>query len=81
MPRTLQYIKYITVDIQLPVRDSTNYNAGFFLYPPQNLANLLPQLDPVGLNLLQEMLQLQPDLRISARDALQHQWFADYQTY
>lgn len=58
-----------------------NYNAGFFLYPPQNLANLFPQLDPVGLNLLQEMLQLQPDRRISARDALHHQWFADYQMY
>jgi len=58
-----------------------NYNAGFYLYPPQNLATILPQLDPVGRDLLQQLLQPQPEARVSARDALRHPWFAEYQYY
>lgn len=46
-------------------------------YPPQDLRQILPMVDPLGLDLLQRMLQMQPNMRVSARDALQHSWFAD----
>ena len=36
-----------------------------------------PQIDPQGIDLLQRMLQLRPELRIGATEALQHPWFAD----
>jgi len=49
----------------------------FQVYPTQDLRMILPQIDPVGLNLLSSMLQLRPDMRISAADALRHAWFAD----
>lgn len=38
---------------------------------------ILPQIDQQGLDLLQRMLQLRPELRISAKDALTHPWFND----
>jgi negative regulator of the PHO system len=41
-------------------------------FPPQDLRALLPMLGPSGLDLLARMLQYQPQLRISARDATSH---------
>ncbi|OAA54424.1 negative regulator of the PHO system [Cordyceps fumosorosea ARSEF 2679] len=49
----------------------------FQMYATQDLRNLLPAIDPTGIDLLQRMLQLRPELRISAHDALQHPWFND----
>ena len=53
------------------------YKPTFPVYPTQDLRMILPQIDTQGLNLLSSMLQLRPDLRISAADALRHQWFHD----
>lgn len=58
-----------------------NYNTGFPIYPPQDLTLALPQLDHVGHDLLRQILQVRPESRISARDALLHPWFTDYQYY
>jgi negative regulator of PHO system len=49
----------------------------FQVYPTQDLRMILPQIDAVGLNLLSSMLQLRPEMRISAADSLRHAWFAD----
>ncbi len=45
--------------------------------PHKTFAEILPQIDPTGIDLLQRMLQLRPELRISAHDALKHPWFSD----
>ncbi|KAK3217826.1 hypothetical protein Dsin_011796 [Dipteronia sinensis] len=43
--------------------------------PPKDLATFVPNLDPVGVNLLSKMLCTDPSRRIIARDALEHQYF------
>lgn len=58
-----------------------NYSTNFYVYPPQDLRQIIPQLDNVGHDLLAKLLQMNPDVRITARDALQHPWFAEYNGY
>ncbi|RDA93352.1 hypothetical protein CP533_0333 [Ophiocordyceps camponoti-saundersi (nom. inval.)] len=53
------------------------YKPTFQMYATQDLRNILPAIDPTGIDLLQRMLQLRPELRISAHEALQHPWFSD----
>ncbi|KAK3940392.1 kinase-like domain-containing protein [Diplogelasinospora grovesii] len=56
------------------------YKTTWQTYLTQPLASILPQIDPTGIDLLQRMLQLRPELRISAHDALLHPWFHDLMT-
>ncbi|OJZ80093.1 hypothetical protein ASPFODRAFT_65951 [Aspergillus luchuensis CBS 106.47] len=53
----------------------SNYRTCFPLCSPQGLQYLIPQIDPSGIDLLEQMLQLRPEAHISASDALQHPWF------
>ncbi|KFY58031.1 hypothetical protein V496_06262 [Pseudogymnoascus sp. VKM F-4515 (FW-2607)] len=55
----------------------SEYKPNLQVFNTQDLRAILPQIDPSGIDLLQRMLQLRPELRVSAHDALQHPWFAD----
>jgi len=53
------------------------YKPNFTVYVTQDLRHILPQMDPLALQLLMSMLVLRPDGRVSAADALQHPYFND----
>ena len=53
------------------------YKTSFHIYATQNLGSILPQVDSLGLDLLSRMLQLRPEMRVSAKEALGHAWFRD----
>jgi len=55
----------------------SEYKRDFPVCPTQDLRVFVPQIDTIALDLLQRMLQLRPELRISAAEALVHPWFAD----
>ena len=52
-----------------------NFSKLWQLYVPQDLRLIVPGLDAMGLNLLANLLQMRPEDRITARQALQHPWF------
>ncbi|KAI9254643.1 serine/threonine-protein kinase pef1 [Sporodiniella umbellata] len=55
----------------------SEYKQPHVIYPQQSISQVLPSIDVCGLDLLNRMLQYQPQLRISAKEALNHTYFAD----
>ncbi|KAK9766671.1 Cyclin-dependent kinase catalytic subunit [Basidiobolus ranarum] len=54
-----------------------DYKQSFPKWKGQSLAKAVPNLDPLGLDLLQKMFIYDPALRISAKKALAHPYFQD----
>eukprot|EP00873_Tetraselmis_striata_P012628 jgi/Tetstr1/432892/TSEL_022241.t1 len=60
------------------VSELPDFKDNFPKWRPQSLASALPMLDPLGLDLLQRMLVYQPGQRITAFNALEHEYFAEF---
>eukprot|EP00054_Salpingoeca_dolichothecata_P017291 m.103258 g.103258 ORF g.103258 m.103258 type:complete len:295 (-) comp22395_c0_seq1:31-915(-) len=59
------------------VSELPDYKPIFPKWERQNLADLIPGADEVAIDLLSSMLQYEPSKRISAKMAMQHQYFDD----
>eukprot|EP00193_Tetraselmis_chui_P000782 CAMPEP_0177759602 /NCGR_PEP_ID=MMETSP0491_2-20121128/4820_1 /TAXON_ID=63592 /ORGANISM="Tetraselmis chuii, Strain PLY429" /LENGTH=483 /DNA_ID=CAMNT_0019275443 /DNA_START=128 /DNA_END=1579 /DNA_ORIENTATION=- len=60
------------------VSELEDYKEAFPKWRPQSLTNAVPTLDPLGHDLLQRMLVYAPSKRITAYDALQHEYFMEF---
>jgi serine/threonine protein kinase len=58
------------------VSELPEYKPNFPVYPPVSLVSKCPSIDALGLDLLERCLQYEPYKRISAKDALNHAYFA-----
>ncbi|KAJ4456818.1 putative Cell division control protein 2 [Paratrimastix pyriformis] len=59
------------------ITELDGYKTDFPVYPPRHLQHIITGLDPTGIDLLTRMLQYDPALRITAKNALQHAYFND----
>uniref|UniRef100_A0A2N9IPU9 cyclin-dependent kinase n=1 Tax=Fagus sylvatica TaxID=28930 RepID=A0A2N9IPU9_FAGSY len=54
-----------------------DYKSAFPKWPSKDLATVVPSLDSAGVDILSKMLCLDPSKRITARSALEHEYFKD----
>ncbi|KAM3702994.1 hypothetical protein ACJW31_04G064100 [Castanea mollissima] len=54
-----------------------DYKSAFPKWAPKDLAAVVPSLDSAGIDLLSKMLCYDPSRRITARSALEHEYFKD----
>ncbi|XP_030943533.1 cell division control protein 2 homolog isoform X2 [Quercus lobata] len=54
-----------------------DYKSTFPKWPSKDLATVVPSLDSAGVDLLSKMLCFDPSRRITARSALEHEYFKD----
>ncbi|KAL6649092.1 hypothetical protein ACP70R_013316 [Stipagrostis hirtigluma subsp. patula] len=54
-----------------------DFKSAFPKWQAQDLASVVPNLEPAGLDLLSKMLRYEPSKRITARQALEHEYFKD----
>merc|ERR1711874_121167 len=60
--------------------DSPVLRNNFVNHQPRNLEDLVPEIDPLALDLLEKMLLFDPKARMTAQGALAHPYFSDYGT-
>lgn len=65
-------LNYLTNNSGVP-----DWIGSFPFYDPIPWEKLFPSLSPAGLNLIARMLDYRPSMRISAKEALDHPFFAD----
>ena len=56
-----------------------DYRDAFPKWGPKDLQQVLPMMEPLGIDLLGQMLRYHPAERISAKEAMKHPYFADLQ--
>ena len=54
-----------------------DFKSSFPKWISKDLSAIVPNLDPAGIDLLNKMLCLDPSKRITARNALEHEYFKD----
>lgn len=54
-----------------------DFKSSFPKWSPKELSTVVSSLDPAGIDLLSKMLILDPSRRITARNALEHEYFKD----
>ncbi|CAM8966610.1 unnamed protein product [Rhodiola kirilowii] len=59
------------------VNSMPDFKSAFPKWPAKDLATVVPNLDPAGLDLLSKMLCYDPSRRVTARSALEHEYFKD----
>ncbi|CAM8892919.1 unnamed protein product [Rhodiola kirilowii] len=59
------------------VNSLPDYKSAFPKWPAKDLGTVVPNLDPAGLDLLSKMLCYDPRKRVTARSALEHEYFKD----
>ncbi|KAK9903136.1 hypothetical protein M0R45_006223 [Rubus argutus] len=59
------------------VSSMPDFKSSFPKFPSKDLATLVPNLESAGVDLLCKMLCLDPSKRITARSALEHEYFKD----
>jgi len=64
---------YYPEALKLPEWKEENFEQ----FPEDNLAKYVPKLESEGLDLLNAMLYMDPEKRISAEEALNHPYFKD----
>lgn len=63
----------------LGVRELPDWKDTFPKWRPRPLQEIVPTLDPLGLDLLNRMLVYDPAQRVTAREALTHPYFQELQ--
>ncbi|MDR3548587.1 MAG: hypothetical protein P4M11_10055 [Candidatus Pacebacteria bacterium] len=66
-----------TEEVWQGVSKLKHYKSVFPQWAGTDLANVCPELDDDGIDLLSQFLVYDPALRISPKDALKHQFFDD----
>ncbi|KAK6237154.1 hypothetical protein SCA6_012491 [Theobroma cacao] len=64
-------------DIWPGVTSLPDFKSAFPKWPPKDLATVVPNLESAGIDLLSKMLCMDPSKRITARSALEHEYFKD----
>ncbi|KNC85473.1 hypothetical protein SARC_02343 [Sphaeroforma arctica JP610] len=63
------------------VSELPDYNDKFPKLKPKPITNVVKNLDPLGVDLLEKILVLDPAKRMSAKQALLHPYFEDLQNH